>query len=69
MAAKKKASEVRGVHLAMRLTDAERARLAKVAARFELLGESTVARVAMLLGLDAIERDPSLIMGGKPKKR
>lgn len=69
MAAKKKASEVRGVHLAMRLTDAERARLAKVASRFELLGESTVARVAMLLGLDAIERDPSLIMGGKPKKR
>lgn len=56
MAAKKKSSEKRETHLGIRLTDAERKRLANVAKRFPI-PESAVARIALLKGLEAIERD------------
>ena len=57
MPAKKRASEVRGTHLGIRLTTKERKRLRDVAARFPMISESVVARLALLAGLDAIERD------------
>ena len=57
MPAKKKASDVRGTHLGIRLTAKERKRLHDVAKRFPAIPESVVARFALLAGLDAIERD------------
>lgn len=57
MPAKKKASEVRGIHLGIRVTKQERKRLTEVAERFPMMGESAIARLALLLGLDALERD------------
>lgn len=57
MPAKKKASDVRGVHLGIRVTKQERKRLTEVAERFPMMGESTIARIALMVGLDALERD------------
>lgn len=57
MPAKKKTSEVRGTHLGIRLTAKERKRLRDVARRFPAIPESAVARLALLAGLDALERD------------
>ena len=57
MAAKKRASEVRGTHLGIRLTAKERKRLRDVARRFPAIPESAVARLALLAGLAALERD------------
>lgn len=57
MPAKKKTSEVRGTHLGIRLTSKERKRLRDVARRFAGMPESAVARVALLAGLDVLERD------------
>jgi hypothetical protein len=55
--AKKKDSERRETHLGIRLTEKERKHLAKVAKRFPSMGESAVARHALLKGLEVIERD------------
>jgi hypothetical protein len=57
MPAKKRASDVRGTHLGIRLTAKERKRLREVARRFPAIPESAVARLALLAGLDALERD------------
>lgn len=57
MATKKKASEVRGTHLGIRLNAAERKRLRDVARRYPVMPASSIARIALLLGLAAIERD------------
>lgn len=55
-ARKKKDSEKRETHFGLRLTTAERKRVATVAKRFPI-PESAVARIALLKGLDAIERE------------
>jgi hypothetical protein len=57
MPAKKKTGEVRATHLGIRLTAKERKRLRDVARRFPAIPESAIARIALLAGLDAIERD------------
>jgi hypothetical protein len=57
MPAKKRATEVRGTHLGIRLTAKERKRLRDVARRFPAIPESAIARLALRAGLDAIERD------------
>lgn len=57
MAAKKKTSDVRATHLGIRLTAKERKRLREVARRFAGMPESAVARIALLAGLDVLERD------------
>jgi hypothetical protein len=57
MPAKKRASEVRGTHLGLRLTVKERKRLRDVARKFPAIPESAVARLALLAGLDVLERD------------
>lgn len=57
MPAKKKTSEVRAAHLGIRLTSKERKRLRDVARLFPAIPESAVARLALLAGLDALERD------------
>lgn len=51
-------STARTEHLGVRLTTVERARVANVARRFaEDLSESTVVRLALMRGLDLIERE------------
>ncbi len=55
--AKKKATDRRETHLGIRLTEKERARLAKVAKRFATMPESAVARIALMKGLEVIERE------------
>lgn len=57
MPAKKKASDVRGMHLGIRLTAKERKRLRDVAKKFPAMPESAVARIALLAGLESIERE------------
>jgi hypothetical protein len=57
MPAKKRASDVRGTHLGIRLTSKERKRLRDVARRFPAIPESAIARIALLAGLDVVERD------------
>lgn len=57
MPAKKKATDRRETHLGVRLTAKERKRLRDVAKRFPEIAESAVARLALLAGLDALERD------------
>jgi hypothetical protein len=51
------ASDVRGTHLGIRLTARERRRLREVARRFPAMPESAIARIALLAGLDVVERD------------
>jgi hypothetical protein len=63
MPTKKRASERREEHLGIRLTVKERKRLHDVAKRFPTIPESAVARLALLAGLDALERD-GLKLGG-----
>lgn len=57
MPAKKKMSEVRATHLGIRLTAKERKRLREVARRFPTIPESAIARLALLAGLNTLERD------------
>ena len=64
MPAKKRASDVRGTHLGIRLTAKERKRLHDVARKFPEIPESAVARLALLAGLDALERDGLRLGGG-----
>jgi hypothetical protein len=57
MPAKKKARDVRGTHLGIRLTGKERKRLSDVARRFPGLPESYIAREALLRGLALVEAE------------
>lgn len=68
MATKKKTKDDDGLErqIGVRLTHAQYARLEKLAAH---LSVSAIARVALLVGLDAIEKDASVLVGATPKKR
>ncbi len=48
--------------LALRVADADMDRLEAVAARFPIVTPRALARVALRIGLDAIERDPKLLL-------
>lgn len=67
MAARKKAEES-GLdrQIGVRLTEADHARLEKLAVH---LSVSAIARAALLVGLDVIEAQPGVLLGEKPKRR
>ncbi len=52
--------------IAVRLTEDDYARLDKLAVHLSI---SAIARAALLVGLDAIEAQPGILLGEKPKKR
>ena len=52
--------------LGVRVSPQDYARLEKLAARLPV---STIARVALLLGLEIIEKQPGVLIGDKPKTR
>ena len=67
MATKKKAAEEGlGRQIGVRLTEEDHARLERLAVH---LSVSTIARVALLVGLDIIEAQPGVLLGEKPKRR
>ena len=69
MATKRKATdedEGASRQLGVRVSHDDYARLEKLAARLPV---STIARVALLLGLEIIEKQPSVLIGDKPKRR
>lgn len=68
MPAKKKASERREAMLTIRLTDAEQRRLNEVAKLFPTLPKSQLVRVALMAGLDAVERDGITLAPMKPSR-
>jgi hypothetical protein len=56
--------------VALRVSEDEAQRLDAFAARFPILSKHAVARFALKLGLDLLERDPSLLLsGGAPTVR
>jgi hypothetical protein len=67
MATKKKTEEA-GLdrQIGVRLTEADHARLERLAVH---LSVSTIARAALLVGLDVIEEQPGVLLGEKPKRR
>lgn len=67
MATKKKAAE-EGLErqIGVRLTAENHARLERLAVH---LSVSTIARAALLIGLDIIEAQPGVLLGEKPKRR
>lgn len=67
MATKKKtAGEDLGKQIGVRLTEADHARLERLAVH---LSVATIARAALLVGLDVIEAQPGVLLGEKPKRR
>jgi hypothetical protein len=65
MATKKKHAD-EGRQIGVRLSSEDYERLEKLSAR---LAVGTIARVALLLGLEIIEKQPSVLIGDKPKAR
>ena len=68
MATRKKNDENLSEQIGLRLTPAERARLDDLAERFPLVGRSGIVRAALLVGLEAIEKQPAILIGEKPKR-
>lgn len=68
MASKRK-GERREAHLGIRLTEAEQKRLNEVAKLFPTMPKSQLVRVALMAGLDAVERDGITLAPVKPSKR
>lgn len=67
MAAKKKTTD-EGLdrQIGVRLTKADYARLEGLAVH---LSVATIARAALLVGIDVIEEQPGVLVGEKPKRR
>jgi hypothetical protein len=68
MAAKKAGKDEASVMLGLRLDHEEAARLDAIAERMLLGSRHALARACLLLGLDAIERDPTVLLGLKGRK-
>ena len=69
MATRKKTDEeTLSEQIGLRLTFTERKRLDALAERFPLVGRSGIVRAALLVGLEAIERQPGILIGEKPKR-
>lgn len=68
MATKKKAGDDVGLdrQIGVRLAPADYDRLEKLAVH---LSVSAIARAALLIGLDVVERQPGVLVGETPKKR
>jgi hypothetical protein len=58
-----------GGMLGVRVSSDDLARLDAIVSRMMLGSRHAVARAALRLGLDAIERDPGVLLGQKPKIR
>jgi hypothetical protein len=66
MAAKKKTTKSdEGKQIGVRLSAEDFARLEKLSSR---LAVSTIARVALLLGLEIIEEQPAVLVGEAPRR-
>ena len=65
MASKKKPAD-EGRQIGVRLSAEDYERIEKLSSR---LAVGTIARVALLLGLEIIEKQPSVLIGDKPKQR
>ena len=66
MAPKKEdAPETRTRQLAIRLTEAEYARLEKLSGTLTI---TAVARAAMMAGLDVVERHPGILVGQRARR-
>jgi hypothetical protein len=57
------------VQLGLRVTPADAARIKALAERFPIATEASIARAALLIGLDAIEAQPAILLGERPTKR
>jgi hypothetical protein len=66
MATKKKAATDEGKQIGIRLSSADYRRLEKLSARLPV---GSIARVALLLGLEIIEQQPGVLVGETPKRR
>lgn len=68
MAAKRKTATDDGLgrQIGVRLTEADYARLERLAVH---LSVSTIARAALLVGMDVIETQPGVLLGEKPRRR
>ena len=57
--------------IGVRLTPEDYARLERLVERFAVGGftVSSLARSALLVGLDVVESQPTVLLGEKPKKR
>lgn len=65
---KKKTADAEGLthQIAVRVSGADHARLERLAVNLSI---ATLARAALLAGLDAIEVQPGILLGEKPRKR
>ncbi len=55
--------------LGIRITEDDLARIDALAERMPVATRHGIARVALLIGLDAIEKDPTILLGEATKKR
>lgn len=60
--------ETLSVQLGVRVTAADAERIQALAERFPLFKGNAIARAALLIGLDAIEAQPTVLLGEKPKR-
>lgn len=67
MATKRKTAEDENLtkQIAVRMTEADFARLERLSSR---LSVSAIGRVALLVGLDAIEAQPGILIGEEPRR-
>jgi hypothetical protein len=68
MASRKKDDDNLSEQIGLRVTAAERAKIDELAERFPMVGRSSIVRAALLVGLDAIEKQPGILIGEKPKR-
>ena len=66
--AKKKTVETLEKSIGVRVTTEERDRLDVLAEKFPLVGRSAMVRAALFVGLEAIEKQPGILLGEKPKR-
>jgi hypothetical protein len=69
MGAKKKAESLSAGILGVRLGTEDMARLDALAERMPIATKHGIARIAIRLGLDAIEANPMVLLGEKPKTK
>lgn len=55
--------------LYMRLTQTDVARLGALVSSYEILTKASLARLAMRIGLNVIERDPTVLLSKSTPKR
>jgi hypothetical protein len=61
--------ETLSVQLGVRVAPSDAARLDALAERFPIAKRNAIARAALLIGLEAIEAQPTILLGEKPRKK